>query len=334
MTVPFPAQQPGPPAAWYTDPSGHYEYRYWDGGAWTAHVSRHGVAEVDPNTPGLAGGTAATAGSQPRATAPTEASEHAGFFGRIFAEHREEHAERAEVEELVRRAASGDREAVARLQDTVARVSEGWLERHRYPLFAVAVRTAIGDDVLSADDAGMLEALTHILHTDVDTLHDRDPAAFEELVIGQVNNGVLPVVDHPSVLVESGETVHGEFAVALLKSVPVHEFRGGSSGFSVPLGKGVRYRVGAVRGHSEVVGTQLVAEDAGTLAVTSTRTVFSGQHKTLEFPHGRLLALQQYADGLRFNLSGRQTASTFRFLAGSSPSIAAALVTAARQRGQ
>jgi hypothetical protein len=36
------------PASWYPDPYGRSELRYWDGSAWTAHVSRHGIIGVDP----------------------------------------------------------------------------------------------------------------------------------------------------------------------------------------------------------------------------------------------------------------------------------------------
>ena len=36
------------PAGWYADPSGRYELRYWDGGAWTEHVSRAGQQFTDP----------------------------------------------------------------------------------------------------------------------------------------------------------------------------------------------------------------------------------------------------------------------------------------------
>lgn len=36
------------PANWYPDPSGRHEHRYWDGSAWTEHVSNQGVASVDP----------------------------------------------------------------------------------------------------------------------------------------------------------------------------------------------------------------------------------------------------------------------------------------------
>jgi hypothetical protein len=46
-------QQPTPstpsvPAGWYADPAGRFELRYWDGSAWTEHVSRAGQQYTDP----------------------------------------------------------------------------------------------------------------------------------------------------------------------------------------------------------------------------------------------------------------------------------------------
>lgn len=37
-----------PPAAWYADPFGRHERRYWDGAKWTEHVGSRGVQGVDP----------------------------------------------------------------------------------------------------------------------------------------------------------------------------------------------------------------------------------------------------------------------------------------------
>lgn len=42
---------PSVPADWYKDPSGRFEYRYWDGTKWTDNVSRAGVAHKDPPIP-------------------------------------------------------------------------------------------------------------------------------------------------------------------------------------------------------------------------------------------------------------------------------------------
>lgn len=36
---------------WYADPSGAFDHRYWDGAAWTEHVSRGGVADTAPVVP-------------------------------------------------------------------------------------------------------------------------------------------------------------------------------------------------------------------------------------------------------------------------------------------
>ena len=46
--TPTPAPASATPAGWYADPSGRYELRYWDGGAWTEHVARNGQQFTDP----------------------------------------------------------------------------------------------------------------------------------------------------------------------------------------------------------------------------------------------------------------------------------------------
>jgi hypothetical protein len=50
--APAPAYTPAPaapavPSGWYADPAGRFELRYWDGGAWTEHVSRAGQQFTD-----------------------------------------------------------------------------------------------------------------------------------------------------------------------------------------------------------------------------------------------------------------------------------------------
>ena len=42
------ATSAGAPAAWYADPSGRFELRYWDGKEWTEHVARGGQQFTDP----------------------------------------------------------------------------------------------------------------------------------------------------------------------------------------------------------------------------------------------------------------------------------------------
>jgi hypothetical protein len=58
-----PTEGPAPtvPAAWQADPTGRFELRYWDGTAWTDHVSTKGVQQTDP----VMGDPAATPAAPP-----------------------------------------------------------------------------------------------------------------------------------------------------------------------------------------------------------------------------------------------------------------------------
>ena len=47
-SAPVPSSAPTIPMGWYSDPSGRYELRYWDGNGWTEHVSRAGQQYTDP----------------------------------------------------------------------------------------------------------------------------------------------------------------------------------------------------------------------------------------------------------------------------------------------
>lgn len=47
---PAAAATPAVPAGWYADPAGRFDLRYWDGGAWTEHVSRAGQQYTDSPT--------------------------------------------------------------------------------------------------------------------------------------------------------------------------------------------------------------------------------------------------------------------------------------------
>ena len=65
------------PSGWYTDPTGRYEYRYWNGTQWTTEVSSAGTSTtdataMDPNMAGTppAPGTGAPS-APPTPTQPT-----------------------------------------------------------------------------------------------------------------------------------------------------------------------------------------------------------------------------------------------------------------------
>ena len=68
-------------------------------------------------------------------------------------------------------------------------------------------------------------------------------------MVARLNNGRLGTVAAPR-LIEGGRDVHADTDAALMKEVAIREFRGGSSGGSFRIAKGVRYNVGAIRGKS------------------------------------------------------------------------------------
>jgi hypothetical protein len=48
---PPPASPLTVPSGWHPDPTGRYEWRWWDGTAWTANASRGGQTVTDPLIP-------------------------------------------------------------------------------------------------------------------------------------------------------------------------------------------------------------------------------------------------------------------------------------------
>jgi hypothetical protein len=110
-------------------------------------------------------------------------------------------------------------------------------------------------------------------------------------------------------LVELAETFHGTATDALVlnrgeaayyvvtNAALVEErrgrghYQGGSTGFSVPIGLGMRYRVGGFRGHYVQAPPTPTAIDTGTMVITNKRVVFVGQRQTRECRFEHLLAV-------------------------------------------
>jgi hypothetical protein len=149
------------------------------------------------------------------------------------------------------------------------------------------------------------------------------------LAIAWANDGRLSAIEQPKLLPKRGEAVHLEMLAALMKEVTLREFRGGSRGVSFRIAPGFRYRTGAFRGKSVVVGTQLQVADTGPLSATSTGLVFLGNPKTVEIPYTKLVGLEVFSDGLRVNASNRQNAPLFRLDNGE---VVAATINAAMQQ--
>lgn len=146
-----------------------------------------------------------------------------------------------------------------------------------------------------------------------------------ELRLAYAAGGAFAKVE-TTLLLKDDETALVEEPAGLLKEVARREFRGGTRGISIPLGHGVRYRTGAVRGHVETIGTEWQVADTGTLTVTDQRIVYHGGRKTLEFQFSKLAALQAYSDAIDLGVTNRQATSSFRVM---NPPVMVGLIRAA-----
>ena len=129
----------------------------------------------------------------------------------------------------------------------------------------------------------------------------------------KLDNAVTHV---PGVQLKKGEVVH-----LVLNDVGLVEPRrgptqwvGGSQGVSFKVAKGVRYRVGATRGHVVQGEERPVVIDSGTGVVTNQRMMFIGTKRSTEWAYSKLLGFSLEEEGVAlFNVSNRQKASGFAY---------------------
>jgi uncharacterized Zn finger protein (UPF0148 family) len=125
--------------------------------------------------------------------------------------------------------------------------------------------------------------------------------------------GTLPTVNlriegGSPVILKKGEVVH--FAdTAVLKEVKSISlgYSGGSHGISFPIGGGIRYRVGAHRGHIQRED-RLVETSRGALIISNQRLFLhpSPGHKPLSIPLNKILSYQCFGNGIEIYKEGRE----------------------------
>jgi hypothetical protein len=92
-------------------------------------------------------------------------------------------------------------------------------------------------------------------------------------------------------------------------------YSGGSQGFSIPLGAGIRYRVGSFKG-TMIPGEEMqMDKDQGMVKLTNQRLIFAGPIATTEWAFEKLLS--SFSNPARtdfiFGVSNRQKSSGLRF---------------------
>ena len=91
---------------------------------------------------------------------------------------------------------------------------------------------------------------------------------------------------------------------------------GGSAGVSIPIGGGVRFRVGAMQGTAVPGEAFQMDKDQGVVMLTTERLVFAGPIQTQEWNFDKLLMLSTTPDESDYfiSVSNRKTTSGVRFM--------------------
>jgi hypothetical protein len=169
------------------------------------------------------------------------------------------------------------------------------------------------DQVTDSEGVVSIDGFQHFV--EFVTAHRIDLASFPdvrtEVRLRLAQGGVFLPSEHTTLILKGDEASVLDTPVRLLKEVADREYVGGSRGFSIPLGGGVRYRAGAVRGHVVTIGSHWAVADEGMLTVTDRRVVYHGGRKTLEFPYSKLAALNVYSDAIDLGVTTRQSTSKF-----------------------
>ena len=202
-------------------------------------------------------------------------------------------------------------------------LSEKERQQRNGEVFRRYAQTAFADDHLTVEEEKTLNEVLAALDIPDDDFTTKYLDVSQRLLIARANDGRLEPLPDPTLMTKEGELVYLETAASLMKEVVQREWRGASTGFSFPIAKGIRFRTGQLRGESVVVGTELQPEDDGVLCITSQRVAYLGSRKTMEFQYSKLMNVEVFTDGIRFNVSNRQRAPLFTV--GSGEIVAATL---------
>jgi hypothetical protein len=244
---------------------------------------------------------------------------------------------RADYDEFIMSAASASPQQAKVLAGSFASkpelvaLSDKERARRGADAFRRYAENVLADDCLTADEEDAFTEIARVLGVEQEQFDSTFRDVLRRMVVARANDGRLPEVQSPHLIAKKNEVVHQESAAALMKEVVLREFRGGYSGFSFPIAKGIRYRTGSARGHSVVVGTDMQVEDTGMLTVTSQRIAYMGSRKTMEIPFSKLMNLDVFTDGIRFHASNRQKAPLFKMEEGMGDVIAATINAAIKR---
>lgn len=122
--------------------------------------------------------------------------------------------------------------------------------------------------------------------------------------------GEAPRKSCAGLVLQKGETCHWEEGSGLRLQKNRREYVGAYSSVSVPLGHGVRFKVGGFKGHPI---DHTVLEDGGTgvLHITSQRLCFTGQQQSVAIPFKKMISVGGFENGFIVQTSNEKKPGIF-----------------------
>lgn len=133
-------------------------------------------------------------------------------------------------------------------------------------------------------------------------------------LLNEIQMGNMPSIPSVANLVlQKGEKIYWfESATLAEEKVIKRNYRGGSSGVSFRIMKGVSYRVGSSRGHIEST-TGIVAVSEGDVLISNKRLIFRGDKKSFASKLENILDIQLFTNGVHFSENNKSKPRLIQF---------------------
>jgi hypothetical protein len=130
------------------------------------------------------------------------------------------------------------------------------------------------------------------------------------VIMEQVRSGQYPSVP-AGIMLHKDEIALCVLPAGLSEDKTTRQRVGGYAGYSIPIGYGVRFRVGSYQGRT-ITQERLTSVDQGTVIVTTQRVVFNGTRRTLSVSLNKVLNTVIYRDGVDVRTENRAKREVFR----------------------
>lgn len=130
-----------------------------------------------------------------------------------------------------------------------------------------------------------------------------DELAYAKL-LWNLDNGIFYTIPNPPITLKKSEECYFALNAKLMERKIIHKgYSQRSQGISIPIVKGVRYRVGS--GRSVPIKEEITLKHPGSIYLTNLRIIFSSGSKSFEIPFSKLLTFNVYSDGIEFILNNK-----------------------------